>query len=120
MISRCFVAGLALVLGAGVVAQTAPEADPDYQATCEVRGVNGMVTLVYCPEELSAESFRQEGIIACDGRLPCGAWFWTDPDLVPAEAPDSHDKLEPASIAGSHGVWMNEANQFFEIDAEKQ
>ncbi len=99
-------------------AQTAPEPDADYQQTCEVRGHNGMVTLVLCPAVLSAEAFRQEGILACDGRLPCGAWFWTDPAVVPAEAPARHDELDPVAIQASVGIWMNELNQYISVDKE--
>lgn len=81
------------------------------QPQCEMRGTNGMVTLLLCPEGLSNEDFVREGKLACGERKPCGAWIWTDEAQVPAEAPESHDKLPPEAIRSSHGVWMNEIGQ---------
>ena len=84
---------------------------------CETRGTNGMVTLLLCPEGLDAEGMAREGKLACGERKPCGAWIWTDPAVVPAEAPDSHDKLAPEAIKASHGVWMNELDKMIVLQA---
>lgn len=100
---------LATVMAALMVCGTAAAQDQPRQ--CETRGTNGMVTLVLCPEGLSNEDMAREGKLACGDRKPCGAWFWSDEAMVPAEAPASHDKLPPESIRASNGVWMNEMDQ---------
>ncbi|WP_135504602.1 hypothetical protein [Roseovarius aestuariivivens] len=98
---------------------TAPAlADEDYAPVCELKGTNGMVTMLLCPEGLQPETLAQEGKAACDGRKPCGAWVWTDASAIPEEAPDAHDKLPKASVQQALAIWMNEAEQLISLAKE--
>jgi hypothetical protein len=113
MILRFSIAAAAFALGSAAVSQEVPE-----NPVCEVKGKNGMVTLLLCPEGLDDVALAGEGKAACNGRLPCGAWIWENELDMPAETPDSHAKLSPEQITASRGVWMNELNQMVIIGKE--
>lgn len=114
MTYRVFIGALALSTG---IACTATAEDTE-APRCEMKGENGMVTLLLCPEGLKMEELAQEGRLACGDRKPCGAWVWTDAANVPEEAPDSHDKLPPESIKAASAIWVNEDEKL--ITLEKQ
>lgn len=107
-------------LAAPVLAQevTLEEALEGYEPVCEGRGANGMVAMLLCPEGLSADNLAREGMAFCRETKPCGAWMWDDEAFVPAEAPDSHDKLPGDSVRAALGVWMNEAGQMVVLQAD--
>lgn len=113
---------VASVLALPVHAQTSEDVTGiPYELQCEDKGTNGMVTLLLCPEGLSQEEFAQEGRAACGGRKPCGAWIWVDLAAVPAEAPDSHDKLPQAAVASAVAIWVNETQQLVVLErAQKE
>lgn len=90
-----------------------------YTPVCEHKGSNGMVTMLLCPEGLETDALISEGQAVCGDRKPCGAWIWENETDIPAEAPDSHDKLTEQQITSSRGVWMHEHNQFIEISEQK-
>lgn len=62
---------LAVALAAGSALPAT--AEEDYVPVCEIKGSNGMVTMLLCPEGLEAAALADEGRIACDERMPCGA-----------------------------------------------
>jgi len=103
---------LAATIGLALPA-TAQEAAEN--PVCQVMGENGMVTLLLCPEGLNQELLASEGVAACNGRLPCGAWIWTDATMVPAEAPDSHDKLTQAAVRSAIAIWVGERSQLIQL-----
>ena len=93
-------ASLALALAAApAVAQDAasgPEA-------CTVRDTNGMITLVICPEGLGAADLQVAGQAACEGREPCLAWIWDNPEVAPVTAPASGPSSHKTARAISAG-----------------
>jgi len=102
-----------------VAAATAPAmAQDEYAPVCELKGTNGMVTMLLCPDGLEIEALAEEGRIACDGRKPCGAWIWTDVDAIPEEVPDSHDKLPKESIQQALAIWVNEKENLIALTKE--
>jgi hypothetical protein len=105
MFAKVLAAALALALPSTALAQA-----------CEMKGQNGMVTLVLCPAGLSPEAIAEEGKRICGDTMPCGAWVWTDAADVPAEAPDSHEKLTQAQITSAVAVWMNETGQLVVLE----
>jgi hypothetical protein len=101
------------------MAQDQPDADDaPAEPACELKGENGMVSMLLCPEELEAEQYAAEGRIACEGRAPCGAWIWTDVAAVPAEAPDAHDKLPKESVQKAVAIWVNDNQQLMMLKKE--
>ena len=105
------------VAAVGALLCTLPASAEDaYRPVCVSKGHNAMVTLVLCPEGLSAADYAMEGKAICQDEKPCGAWFWTDAAVVPAEAPPSHDLLPQASVQAAHAVWMNERDQLVVIE----
>jgi len=104
---------LAATIGLALPA-TAQEAAEN--PVCQVMGENGMVTLLLCPEGLSQELLASEGVAACTGRLPCGAWIWTDATMIPAEAPDSHDKLTKAEVKSATAIWVAEQSKLIQLN----
>ncbi len=111
MIYRTTFAAALIGLGAAAQAQEAP-ADP----RCEVKGENGMVTLLLCPAGLSQTALAGEGRAACDERMPCGAWMWVNEADVPDAAPDSHDKLPQAAVQSAVAIWVNEDQQLIALE----
>ncbi len=85
------------------------------EASCEARGHNGMVTLVLCEPGLDEVAWKDAGVAACGDRLPCGAWIWEDESAMPAEAPDSHDKLEPEQVQSAVAIWVSEQEQLLTL-----
>ena len=90
--------------------------DATASPVCETRGVNGMVTLLLCPEGLSLEEFADEGRMACGDRLPCGAWIWTDENQVPLVAPSRHDELRANEVRSAKAIWMAEQNSLITLE----
>lgn len=82
-----------------------------YVPVCEIKGSNGMVTMLQCPEGLDAAAYAEEGRIACEGRAPCGAWIWIDEAAIPEVAPVSHDKLPKESIREAVAIWVNDNSE---------
>lgn len=91
-------------------------ADEDAAPVCEHKGTNGMVTMLLCPEGLELEKLANEGKAACDGRMPCGAWIWTDASFIPEEAPDAHDKLSQESVQNALAIWVNEDQKIITLE----
>lgn len=119
MLLKAMVTFGGIVAASSCLAQDAPKPDADYVARCEMKGHNGMVTFVLCPEVLSSEDFRNEGIVACEGRMPCGAWFWTDAALVAEDVPDSHDKLSQEQVTSAAAIWVNETERLVVLNKSK-
>ena len=115
MRNSCFSsAAYALVLSVFPAVSIGQDAISDAEA-CKAVGENGMVTLVLCAPGLDQEALRAAGQAVCGARMPCGAWIWDDPKLLPAAAPDRHDDLSPAQIRSAVGVWINERNELILI-----
>ena len=111
-----FAIGLcAIGLGTAPWAQdSAPSMDAS-DAQCELKGQNGMVTMLLCPEGLSAEDMAEEGRIACGERKPCGAWIWTEETAIPKDTPASHDELPKESVQKALAIWVNEAERLVSV-----
>lgn len=107
---RRFLAGLALGMG---MLPTLASGEPAGQ--CSSEGSNGMVTAVLCPTGLDEAAWQEAGKAACGDRMPCGAWIWDDTANLPAEIPDSHDKLPGDSVKTALAIWMNERDQLIVI-----
>lgn len=108
---------LFLALTSGACAFTVMGSAEEVKASvCEHKGTNGMVTMLLCPDDLDAEDMAHEGQAVCGDRMPCGAWIWTNLSDMPTDPPDSHDKLTPAQVTSSKGVWMNELSQLVTIE----
>ena len=107
---------LALAAGSALPAM----AEDEYVPVCEAKGSNGMVTMLLCPEGLESAALADEGRIACDGRMPCGAWMWVDADAIPEQAPASHDELPKDSIQEALAIWVNETGQLIALGREKE
>ncbi len=88
---------------------TAAAPDP---AACEVRDVNGMITVVVCPPGLNAVGWQAAGRIACADRQPCLAWIWDDAEKAPETAPETSEGLGGEAIVSAVGVWVNDDRQF--------
>lgn len=101
--------GMALPVSA--VAQESP--------ACTEKGTNGMVTMLLCPEGLDEADLAAEGRAVCGARKPCGAWIWTDAAMIPANAPDSHDKLPKEAVRNAVAIWVNEAEQLISVTQDK-
>ena len=112
--TRAVVVGLVLA-ASGAAAQTDDGTDA-VAPLCELKGANGMVAMLLCPEDLSEQAYADEGRIACDGRAPCGAWIWTDAAVIPDEAPDAHDKLPPESVRAAVAIWLNDNAQLMMLE----
>lgn len=115
MVKTFGIMAVALAAGSGLPAM----AQDAYVPVCENKGSNGMVTMLLCPEGLESAALADEGRIACEGRMPCGAWMWVDADAIPDEAPESHDKLPKASIQQALAIWVNEAEQLITLGREQ-
>lgn len=112
----------AIALAGGALAQDQSATAEDAPApVCELKGQNGMVSMLLCPAGLEAAAYAEEGRIACEGRAPCGAWIWTDAAAIPAEAPDSHDKLPKESVRAAAAIWVNDKSELmmFRKDASE-
>lgn len=109
----------ALAPWSGATAQDQTDtADAPAEPVCELKGENGMVSMLLCPEGLEAEAYAAEGRIACEGRAPCGAWIWTNAEAIPAEAPDAHDKLPKESVQQAIAIWVNDTAQLMMLQKE--
>ncbi len=108
------------LVAAAMTALSAPPvlAQDDYEPVCEQRGTNGMVAMLLCPSGLDHAALSMEGKAYCGETKPCGAWIWDDESMVPAEAPDSHDKVPGDSVRAALGIWMNEADQLVVLESE--
>ena len=82
---------------------------------CDVRDASAVISLALCEEGLSEAALSAEGKAICDGRMPCGVWFWTDAADMPATAPANHDGLTQAEVTSSLGVWVGEQEQLVTI-----
>ena len=106
-------ASLALALAAApAVAQDAasgPEA-------CTVRDTNGMITLVICPEGLGAADLQVAGQAACEGREPCLAWIWDNPEVAPVTAPATSEGLGGEALAAARAVWVHDDRQLISME----
>lgn len=116
MVRKRFFMAMACVAGAALPAM----ADEDYDRVCEEKGTNGMVTMLACPEGLETEVLVKEGQAACGERMPCGAWVWSDPEFIPAEAPDAHDKLPQESVRNAIAIWVNEDGKLISLAREEK
>ena len=128
MSSRLALAGLLLawiVLPAAAqdTQETAPDADqPAVEevasgpADCTVRDTTGMITLVICPEGLRAADLQLAGQAACDGREPCLAWIWDDPELAPEVAPETSEGLGGEALAAALAVWVQDDRQLISME----
>lgn len=85
-------------------------------AECTVRDRNGMITLVICPPGLDAAALQRAGQAACDGRRPCLAWIWDDPEAVPAVAPPTSEELGGEALAAARAVWVEDDRQFISLE----
>ncbi|MGP6087726.1 hypothetical protein [Antarctobacter jejuensis] len=116
--------GLAALLGlaglaTGVMAQD--QTDPVVETAepaCELKGENGMVSMLLCPAGLDSAAYADEGRIACEARAPCGAWIWINADAVPEEAPDAHDKLPKESVRQAVAIWINDKQELMVLKKE--
>jgi len=106
---------LALTVGLSfpaVAQEAAPAADPvPGPAECMVRDTTGMITLVICPEDLDAADLQEAGIDACNGREPCLAWIWDNPEAVPESAPPTSEGLGGDALAAALAVWVQDDGQ---------
>jgi hypothetical protein len=132
MIPRPVLAGLLLALSASLPAaaqdvsqDAAPDGVQDSDAAqavapgpanCTVRDSAGMITLVICPSGLGAADLQLAGQAACDGREPCLAWIWDDPDVVPAEAPPTSEELGGEALAAARAVWVQDDRQLISME----
>jgi hypothetical protein len=114
MIPRYALAGLLLALSASLPA-AAQEAAPD-PADCTVRDSTGMITLVVCPEGLGTADLQIAGEAACDGREPCAAWIWDNPEVVPETAPATSEELGGEALAAALAVWVQDERQLISME----
>jgi hypothetical protein len=98
-----------------VAGASAPESVPGL-AECTVRDSTGMITLVICPPGLDAADLQLAGQAACDGREPCLAWIWDDPEVVPAEAPPTSEELGGEALAAARAVWVQDDRQLISME----
>lgn len=115
MRKRNIIHGCAGVLLLGF-AQTA-NADEVIDHQCTQSSSTDVISIVICPEDVSMEEMVAAGRSFCDGRLPCGAWVWSDASMAPEEAPENHDGLTQEQVTSSKGVWVAEQEQFISIEA---
>ncbi len=98
-------------------AQDADAEIPEMPKYCELRTESEIVRVVVCTnQEMDEASLAEAGRAACNDKLPCGAWIWTDPEAAPATAPENHDGLTQDQITFSKGVWVAEKKTFISID----
>lgn len=104
---------------AGLVVAAGPAmAQEGGEAACEAGDRNGMVATVICPAGLDEAGWRAAGELACGDELPCGAWIWEDPSLVPLITPERHDMLSREQITGAVAIWVAEDQQLLVIGKE--
>ena len=117
MIPRLALAGLLLASSAlSALAEEATEDAVPGPADCTVRDSTGMITLVICPEGLRAADLQLAGQAACDGREPCLAWIWDDPEVVPSEAPATSEGLGGDALAAALAVWVQDDGQLISME----
>ena len=109
-----FAALAAPLPAAGQEASTTTEAGSG-SSDCETRSSSGIIRILLCGEGVDAEELAEAGRAACDGALPCGAWFYTSADKLPAEAPENHDGLPPEQVRTARGVYVAESDLLIEI-----
>ena len=83
---------------------------------CEERDSSEFISVALCPEGISQEDLGKSGKEICGERLPCGVWFWTDPNDMPAKAPDNHDGLTQEQITSAIAVWVGEKDMLISIE----
>ncbi|WP_299847930.1 hypothetical protein [uncultured Roseovarius sp.] len=86
------------------------------EGLCEVRDSSDIISVALCPEGLSQEDLGKAGAEICGERLPCGVWFWTNPDDAPAEAPDNHDGLTKEQVTTATAVYVGEDKMLINIE----
>ena len=74
-----------------------------------------MLAGVLCPADLTIEELAEAGRLACEDRRPCGAWIWDNPEYVPAELPDAHDKLPKLSVQNALAIWVADKNEMIKL-----
>lgn len=108
-----------LSLAGGVLFATELAALDAEAGLCEQKTASTIISIVICPEGLTLEQLAGAGKAFCDGRMPCGAWIWSDPASAPEEAPENHDGLTKEEVTSAVGVWVAEQSQFISIEKVK-
>jgi len=88
----------------------------DAGKTCEATSSTEFISIALCPEGMTEEELKVAGTEICDNRLPCGVWFWTNPDDMPEEAPENHDGLTQPQVTSALAVWVGEKGMIIKIE----
>lgn len=105
------------VLALGYLAGGVGSATAQDTSICEIMDQGEIVAIALCSEsELTEAQLRVEGERICGDTRPCGVWFWSDAEDMPASAPVNHDGLTSDEVASSHGVWVAETQAFINIE----
>jgi hypothetical protein len=91
------------------------EPEYDLPPTCARIDSSAFIHLVHCPGPMSQDAFADAGRAVCEGKLPCGVWFWKRSEDIPEKAPGNHDGLTQAQVTSASGVWSGQDQIFIEI-----